>query len=500
MNHGGNESTPLVYDGVMFLGNPNDVIQAIDAASGELLWQYTRTLPSEEDMASITYDHKRSIALWGDKVYVTSRDNWIYALDARTGQLVWETDRGGELFAGNATGPIVVDGVVLAGGTCQRAGFGCYVTGHDANNGEELWRNEFIPHPGQPGDETWANTVFESRWCTGAWGPMIYDPQLDMLYYGSTGICPASEAQRGAPGATMAGTNTRYAVKPKTGEIVWAHQTLPRDNWDQECTFDMMVLDANVRPNPSAEGMLAVGTSGGERRTLTGMPCKTGIVWSFDAASGEFLWAKETVAQNIVANIDDKGLVTVNEDVVMKDVNKTYDVCPTYAGGRDWPPSAYNPNTKVQFFPIWNLCIDSKVMERDPAPAFLYNTQNTNKMSPGKEMVGRIDAISVETGETLWTWETPVQNYAGALATASGLLFNAGTDRYFRAHDQDTGNVLWEARLGSMIKGVPVTFSVDGRQYVAIAAGGRGSMLNLTPDADGPAGNNEVYVFALPRS
>jgi alcohol dehydrogenase (cytochrome c) len=304
------------------------------------------------------------------------------------------------------------------------------------------------------------------------------------------------------PGATMAGTNTRFAVRPKTGEVVWKHQVLPRDNWDQECTFEMMIINTPV--NPDAGSMLSVNPNARRepRKTLTGVPCKTGIAWSFDAATGEFLWAKQTNEQNIVAKIDPKGLVTVNEDAVLKEVGKTYHVCPTYNGGRDWPSGAYNPKSNVMFIPLTNLCIDSTARTNAPAPELVYNTTNVGKFATGKDKVGRIDAISVETGKTLWSWETRVTNYSPLLATGGGLLFNGSMDRYLRALDIDTGRLLWQTRLAAQAVGGTVTYSINGRQYVAITAGGgpiaaigRG----MTPEADTPSGSNAVYVFALPQ-
>ena len=401
-------------------------------------------------------------------------DNIVVALEARTGKVAWQTPRGGDFFVGYHTGPIVANGVVVAGSTCQRAGHACYVTGHDARTGQELWRNEMIPRPGEPGDETWAGSPFESRWMTGVWGHLTYDPELDLVYYGSSGVGPASEAQRNMPGATMAGTNTRFAVRSRTGEVVWKHQVLPRDNWDQECTFEMMIIETPVDPDPAA-GMLSVNPEArrGPRKTLTGVPCKTGIVWSFDAASGEFLWARPTTQQNIVAAIDPKGLVRVNEDVVLKEVGKTYSVCPTYIGGRSWPSGAYNPQANVMYVPLTNLCVDTTVRtDRDPAPEFDYNTDYVNKLADGKDKVGRIDAISVESGRTVWSWETRVSNYSPLLATGGGLLFNGSMDRYLRALDIDRGEVLWQTRLPAQVTGGTVTYAIGGRQYIAIAAGG----------------------------
>jgi alcohol dehydrogenase (cytochrome c) len=503
MEPGINQMTPLVYNGVMYLGNPGDVIQAIDAASGDLIWQYRQEQPPAASFPANYGQRKRSIALYGDNVYFVSWDNTVVALDARTGKLVWQTNRGGNLLVQNSSGPIVANGVVVAGSTCQVAGFGCYVTGHDAKTGKELWRNELIPRPGQPGDETWAGSPFESRWMTGVWGQLTYDPELDLVYYGSSGVGPASEAERKMPGATMAGTNTRFAVRPKTGEVIWKHQVLPRDNWDQECTFEMMIINTPV--NPSSAGMLAVNpnVSGGRRKTLTGVPCKTGIAWSFDAASGEFLWAKPTVEQNIVERINEKGLVTVNENSVLKELGKTYHICPTYNGGRDWPQGAYSPKTNVMYMPLSNLCIESTARtDRPSAPSNVYNTNNVGRFAAGKDKVGRIDAISVETGKTLWSWETRVTNYSPILATGGGLLFNGSMDRYLRALDADKGQVLWQTRLPSQVVGGAVAFSINRRQYIAVAAGG-GTLaaigVSMTPEADTLGGGNAVYVFALPQ-
>jgi alcohol dehydrogenase (cytochrome c) len=381
---------------------------------------------------------------------------------------------------------------------------GCYVTGHDAKTGEELWRNTMIPRPGQPGDETWAGSPFESRWMTGVWGQLTYDPELDLVFYGSSAVGPASETQRNMPGATMTGTNTRFAVKPKTGEVAWRHQVLPA-HWDQECTFEMMIINTAVNPDPSAEGMLAVNPDArrGPRKTLTGIPCKTGIAWSFDAANGEFLWAKQTVEQNMVAKVDPKGFVTVNEEAVLKEVGKTYHVCPTFNGGRDWPSGAYNPKTNIMFAQLINVCIDiSARADREPAPQFTYNVNSVGKFPTGKDKVGRIDAISVETGKTLWSYEQRVSNYSPILATGGGLIFNGGVDRYLRAHDADTGQVLWQTRLASQAVGNTVTYSVNGRQYIAIPGGGGGINaigVGLTKEADMISGSNAVYVFALPQ-
>ena len=503
MAPGDNEITPIVYNGVMYLANPNDVIQAIDASTGDLLWEYKHPLPPRDQLHNHQGEHKRSLALYGNFVVFVSFDNIVIGLDARTGRRIFANPRGGDGFVTNSSGVIVANGMIVAGSTANGYGGG-YVSGHDARNGEELWRKELIPHPGEPGDETWAGTPFESRWHTGVWGHITYDPDLDLVYYGSSGVAPASEAQRKAPGATLAGTDTRFAIHPKSGEVVWRHQTLPRDNWDQECTFEMMVINTAVNPDANASGMMSINPDArrGPRKTLTGIPCKTGIAWSFDAATGEFLWAKQTTTQNLVAAIGPKGQVSVNEDMVMKEAGKTYSICPTYAGGRDWPMGAYDPAANTFFVPLTNLCIDVKTKPDTPTPALGYNTASTGKFAPGKDKVGRIDAISAETGRTVWSWETRVSNYSPILATGGGLLFNGGMDRYLRALDSGNGQVIWQTRLPSQTVGGAISYSINGRQYIAISAGG-GALANLqvgmTPEADMTSGSNAIYVFALSR-
>jgi alcohol dehydrogenase (cytochrome c) len=507
MEPGINEATPLIHDGVMFLGNPNDVIQAIDAATGDLLWEYRRTLPSIQAFHNNFWgQRKRSVFLYEDKLYTVTRDNFVLALDAKTGKELWEVNRGGDLYVTNTTGPIVVNGVVIAGSNCQEAAQGCYVTGNDAQTGKELWRNTLIPKKGEPGDETWGGMPFEQRWMTDVWGPITYDPELNLAFYGSSGVGPSSDTQRGVKGAaTLAGSNTRFAIDPKTGKIVWKHQVMPQDNGDQECTFEMMPITTKVAPDPKAKGMMAMsrGAASASRRTLTGVPCKTSIMWSFDAAKGDFLWAKSTVYQNMVKSIDAKGQVTANPDMFLTDLHKTYQQCPTHAGGRDWPFAAYSPQTNVMYVELQNLCANYRVRaDNIPSkPSDQYNTVGAQVLSPGATNIGRLDAISVETGQTLWSWETPASNYSPVLATAGGILFNGSMDRYFRAFDQSDGKVLWQTRLGSQVFGAAVTFSTGGRQYIAVAAGGgfNNGPIQIRPDLDEPSGGNMVYVFALPQ-
>lgn len=499
------QGSPIVYDGVMYMPNPGDVIQAIDAKSGDLIWEYRRAVGDTMLLNSLG-DRKRGIAIYEDKLYMATWDNHLVALDLESGQVAWDIDRGqGADGVSNTSGPIVANGVVVLGSTCQFSAFGCFVTGHDSATGEELWRNEFIPRPGEEGDETWGND-YESRWMTGAWGQITYDPKLNLVFYGSTGTGPASEAQRGTIGGTLYGTNTRFAVRPDTGEIVWRHQTLPRDNWDQECTFEMMAADIDVNPSAEMDGLLAIGDNveNGTRRVLLGVPCKTGVMWQFDAEDGEFIYARSTVHQNMIESIDGAGLVKVNEDVVLDEIGKTVLHCPTYLGGRDWPPATFDPERNLYFVTLTNACSEATAVDQEFTAMDVYNTDTTYELPEGKDKAGRIDAIDVRTGETVWSYEQTLPIFAPLMSTASGLLFAGGTDRVFRAFDQQSGDLLWQSKLAATASGHPVTYEVDGRQYVAIPSGGAtygAFFADMTGETlDLPTTGNAVYVFALPES
>ncbi len=512
MTEGNNQGAPLVRDGIMFLPNPWGTVQAINAATGDLIWEFTTGGTQTVDavngpLRTGLLDRHRSVFLEGDKVITTTYANHTVALDAKSGQVIWDVDRGDLGYVSSTNGAIVIDGVVVTASSCQVAPFGCYVTGADITNGEELWRNSFIPRPGEPGDETWGGVPFENRWCTGAWGQITYDQQSGLVHYGSTGICPAASFQRDqvGPENTLAGTNTRYAVRPRTGEIVWAHQIIENDDWDQECTFDMMIIDTPVNPNAGAPGMLAVGNVSGEtRRTLSGMPCKNPTWWSFDAATGEFLWAKDNWvgAENIYESIDKAGNPVMNQEVYIDAPGKSVFFCSSFQGGRDWPSGAYDPTRNWMFMRTRDVCTTLAAREdREPAARFSYNTTAQVVVNPNKNdnNIGRITAINAATGDTIWDWHNRADNYAPLLVTAGDLLFDGGADRYFRAHDSKTGDVLWQTRLGSGLSGYTITYSAGGRQYVAAVTGATLGGQALTPEVDFVNGSNMVYVFALPE-
>lgn len=510
MESGWNEGLALARGGMIYVPNNGGVVQALNAKTGDLVWEFRPKGPERDKFVNYLGQIKRGLALYQDKVYTVTMDNHLVALDAKTGKVVWDTDRGQGLEVTYASAPIVANGVVVAGSTCQFSGFGCYITGHDAQSGEELWRNYFIPREGEPGDETWNGTSAESRWMTGAWGHITYDPDTDTVYFGSTGTGPASPTVRGTlpasgdvttggPGS-QAGTNTRWAIKPKTGEVLWKRQLLPGDSWDQECTFEMMLINSKLNPKPDSSLAVNPNIKAGEtRKVLAGVPCKTGIFWNLDAKTGDFIYARSTVIQNMISKIDTKGNVTLNNATIMKEVGKTYEVCPTFVGGKDWPPAAYEPSINAIIVPLNNACAAMTPNSAEPTPKDVYATDGKYKLAPGKTNMGRVEAISVETGKTLWTYEQKAPNYTPVLTTGGGLTFSGGADSRFRAHDSKTGKLLWSTRLPSAISGGMITYSVDGKQYIAVIAGGglAEGILSTGLGVDVKTGSNAIFVFAL---
>ena len=506
MNEGPNEGTPLVYNGVMYLPHPNDVIQALDATTGDLIWEYRRELPTDVSRTIIGSigNITRNVAIYEDKIFHSTYDAHVIALDARTGQLVWETSVGDLEVLGQTVGPLVVNGKAISGRACDPAlPGGCYITAHDVETGEELWRTFTIPRPGEPGGDTWGDLPPESRLHVGTWGHVgAYDPDLNLIYWGTSVPAPSPEILRGSGDGDMLYSNSTLAMNPDTGEIVWYFQHLPRDNWDLDHPFERMLIDSVIDPNPDA--VLAIGETvmpGQVYKTMTNIPGKTGVVFSLNRETGDLLYAKETVRQNVISAIEPNGRVIVNEDVIPDSIDDPYGlVCPTAVGGRDWQAGAYNPETNAIYTPMQNLCMEPYITTDEPTPEDLYALDFNYVLLPDNDNIGRLEAVSVETGETLWKYEQRAA-LQPALSTGGGLIFNGDVNRRFRAHDAATGEVLWETIVSGGAAGHPISYGVDGEQYIAIAVGGGlidGLYISLTPELEAPSGSNAIFVFKLP--
>ena len=503
---GRQQGTPLVRDGVMFMPNPRDIVQALDAVTGDLLWQHTRVRPDDlsEYMIGTLIDTNRNLSIHGELIIDTSMDDHIFALHAETGEVVWDTEILDYTVhpANQTSGPIVALGKVFSGRSCDPRGGpdGCIITAHDPATGAELWRTRLIPGPGEPGDETWGDVPFEERRHVGSWMVPSVDPALNLVYVGTSVTSPAPKFMLGGADLTHLYHNSTLALDADTGEIVWYYQHL-NDSWDLDHPFERLLVDTAVSPDPAAVNWINPRLSPGEeRQVVTGIPGKTGVVYTLDRATGEFLWATPTITQNVISGIDGAtGQVTENAELVFTASGQTVLACPHATGGKDWEAGAYSPLTNTMYMPLRNVCSQMRAMvepdEQDEARR-LYAIAWRPEIAPGTDQVGAVHAISAETGEIVWQYEQRAATMALA-ATGGGLVFGGDVNGRFRAFDHETGEILWEINLGSPVSGFPITYAVDGRQYVAISTG-YGRFLELTPELSPSFGNN-LFVFALPE-
>jgi glucose dehydrogenase len=296
--------------------------------------------------------------------------------------------------------------------------------------------------------------------------------------------------------------NSTLALDGDTGKIVWYYQHVI-DHWDLDHPFERLLVDTEVAPDPQQVEWINPNVKPGEKRkVVTGIPGKTGLVYTLDRQTGEFLWARPTVMQNVIREIDGAtGKVTVNPEAIFTEPNETKMICPGATGGKNWPTGAYSPRTGVMYYPLQNLCMNATTnanISRDPRG--VYGIRMPNILAPNEENVGTVWAISARTGAVLWKHE----QRAGVLplmATGGGLVFGGDANGAFRAFDDTTGKVLWEINLGAPVSGFPVTFAVDGKQYIAVATGRSlvsGSVMGLTPELRTLSDTAEMFVFALP--
>jgi alcohol dehydrogenase (cytochrome c) len=500
---GDQEGTPLVHDGILFFPNPFDITQAFNAATGDLLWEYRRRVPDDAGDYFPAPGNNRNLAIYDNLILDNGADGYAYAIDARTGQLAWETlildyRRG----AKNSSGPIVADGKVISGRSCEPEGGpeACVVTAFDAKTGREVWRTRTIPKPGEPGDETWGDIPYEQRWHVGMWMVPSYDPELRRLYVGTSVTAPAPKFMLGGNDEQYLYHNSTLALDIDTGRIVWHFQHVV-DHWDLDHPFERLLVDTETAPDPSAVKWINPRVRPGEsRKVITGIPGKTGIAYTIDRETGQFLWARETIQQNVIADINvESGAATVNPDKLFTAPGQEKLICPSTSGGKNYPSGTYSPLTGLMYFPLQNTCMMATATQAERNTDVTYALRNRVQLTPGEENVGTIEAISVATGQTVWKHEQRA-GMLSLMSTGGGLLFGGDANGRFRAYDARSGEVLWEINLGAPVNGYPATYEVDGKQYVAVSTGGSGLALGLgrlAPEQK-PGNGNQLFVFALP--
>ena len=497
MTPGRTQETPLAHDGVVYIQNSDAVIQALDGATGDLIWEYEYDLPEDAAIRGV-----RNKAIYENKLIVATRHAHLFALDTKTGDLIWDkTVANYEHGYGFSSGPIVANGVIVQGTTgCSNAQpGGCFFTGHDVNTGEELWRVHTIARGDTPEGNSWNGVPLESRHGASAWIAGSYDPDQNLFFAGVGQVYPWNINMAGLapkssdPNVTNEGlyTNSTLAIDVTTGELKWYHQHLPTDSLDLDYVYERLLIDLPVD---------------GEERKMTVTTGKIGIVEALDRTTGEYLWDVETVPQNVVLSIDpETGAKEINPEVIPVIGETTFN-CPADPGGKAWQATAYSPRTQALYLPLVEFCSNTTVNPLDPGEIYTGGGRQTYSRVPLPDSdgnIGRVDAINLTDRSTMWSYRQRPPVTSSTLPTGGGLVFVGSLDRHFMAFDDETGEKLWQSgKLSNSLESFPISYEAGGKQYVAITANfasGLGRLASLTPEVRLPSNDPiTLYVFALP--
>ena len=474
LGEGLSQPTPLVHDGVMYIPNPGSVVHAVDAATGDRLWEYQHQFEaSTDDLNAVGMGMRtRSIAIYGDKIYVNTSDAHIVALDARTGEVAWDhTVADYALGYRYTSGPIVAQGRIVSGMTgCQNyKNDVCFISAHDPETGEQLWRTSTIARPGEPGGDTWGDLPLTFRAGGDSWIPGSYDPETNLTYWSTSQAKPWARVSRGTDGNALY-TNSVLALDPSSGKLEWFYQFTPGETHDLDDVFESVLIDH------------------GGRRSLFKMG-KLGILWEIDRTTGQFVAAHDLGYQNVLDVDPRTGEATYRPEMIPQ-AGVEMEVCPDLQGVRNWRATAYHPETQALYIPIHPTCVTGMYteLERTLGKNYYGDTgwlQRGGSVHPASgDYAGHLIAMDITSGELLWRHSMRTRPNAAALTTGGGLVVGADSDRNLFIHDVETGDVLFQTRFPAPVQGFPITYAVDDRQYLAVPVGGDRS--------------NAMYVFALP--
>lgn len=482
---GPNEATPLVHDGVMFVHSPGGRIQALDAATGDELWSYQSNI-----QVNIAWTRK-NIAIFENKLYSSTIDSHVVALETKTGRVVWEwSPQDAEIAFLTAAGPTIADGVVVQGAASIPGGG--LVVGLDANTGRQLWRFRTIAQPGELNGDSWNDLPAKDRSGGTVWLPGTYDSKRKLVLLGPAPTYDTlplrNPVQKSGITNDALYTNTTIALHPKTGELAWFYQHFPNDQWDLDWAFERHLIDLSIN---------------GEIRRIVLTAGKQAVYDAIDADTGKHVFSMDLGLQNVILGIDrDNGTKLIDRNLT-PGLKETVTVCPHSLGAKSWLPAAFNKESHVLYVPLVEACMD---MVRVKRWGMLGGVRWTLRPPPGSDgKYGRLQAINLESRKFIWTARQRAPQTSGVLATAGGIVFAGALDRWFTAYDSDTGDTLWRIRLNDVPNSSPISYLANGKQYIAIVVGHGGyqslAFLPLVPEIRLPATQSSVvWVFELPNS
>ena len=487
---GVSQTTPLVHDGVMYVANPGHVVQALDARNGDFIWEYRREI---EDAARRPGAQMRSLAIYQDLIILNTFDAHVVGLNARTGEVRWDTDvMPDEDGYGFTSGPVVADGVIIAGlmGCDRYREETCYIVGLDGRTGQVAWRTSTVAKPGERGGDTWGDLPLLLRAGGDAWMPGSYDPVTNLVYYGTSQPKPWSRDARRTDGDALY-SNSTLALDPATGDMKWYYQHIPGDSHDMDEVFERILVDVDGKQSVFSMG-------------------KLGVLWELDRVTGQYRNAIDLGYQNILDVDKATGVVTYREGMI-SGVGEELFFCPSTGGFKSLRAMAYHPDTTAMYVPMTLSCETAAfgpVEYRVGGGGTGWVRGRQNHFHPdAPDQLGEFQALDVRTGEALWKHRRRAPYNTAALTTGGGLVFVGTWDRYVFAYDAASGETLWQTRLPTLANGYPISYAVDGKQYIAVGAGaslGASSWAAIVPndlasEIKNPRAGNAILVFALPE-